>query len=155
MKVSKKSRYGLRAMVELALYYKEGPLSARRISEIQGIPLQYLEQILNRLKKARLIKTTRGPRGGYLLSREPSKIKLGNIIETLEDKNFLVDCLAGKGKNFCSRVDVCKTRGFWERLARSLSEVMNSTTLQDLCQGSKTINRNTENSVEHHYLFQI
>lgn len=153
MKVSKKSRYGLRAMAEIAAYYKKRPLSAKRISESQGIPLQYLEQILNRLKKVGLVKATRGPKGGYALSCRPSRIKLGYIIETLEDKNFLVDCLAQKNKNSCSRIQICKTRRFWEKLTRTIAEVMNSTTLKDLCQGPE-IDKNT-NYIEHHYLFQI
>lgn len=148
-----KSRYGLRAMAELAVYYEKRPLSARRISENQGIPLQYLEQILNRLKKANLVRTTRGLKGGYALSRQPSRIKLGYVIEALEDRNFLVDCLAQNNKNSCGRTETCKTRRFWEKLTRSIAGVMNSTTLQDLCQGPE-IDKNT-NSIEHHYLFQI
>lgn len=139
--------------MELAQAKEENLLSAKAVSESQGIPLQYLEQIFNRLKRRGLVKTRRGSRGGYILSRHPSKIKLKNIIEALEDKGLLVDCLAGKSKDYCDRIEVCKTRGFWQRLARSITTVMNSTTLQDLCQGPKIGEK--ANNIEHHYLFQI
>jgi Rrf2 family protein len=153
MRISKKSRYGLRAMIELGLHHKEGALSAKSISKDQEIPLQYLEQIFNRLKKSGLVKTARGPKGGYRLSREPARIKIKDIIERLEDKNSLVECLVKKGKPACRRVDSCAARRFWDKLSKSITKVLDSTTLQDLCSSAKKAKG--ENNIKHHYMFQI
>lgn len=152
MRISKRSQYGLRAMVTLTLYEKEGPLSARGISKNQEIPLQYLEQILNRLKKKKLVKTVRGPRGGYALSREASKIKIRDITEALEDKNFLTDCI-DKKRASCSRINTCAARIFWKRLDYSIKKVLDSATLQDLC--LKRPRKAKGPSIGHSYLFQI
>ncbi|MFH1867846.1 MAG: Rrf2 family transcriptional regulator [Candidatus Omnitrophota bacterium] len=151
MKISKKSRYGLRAMIELALHKDEGPIPARVISKKQDIPLQYLEQIFNKLKKEGLVNTSRGPNGGYLISREPSKIKIKSIIMALEGEDFLLDCLSSK-KPSCKRSDNCRARRFWKKLGKGISDILDSTTLQDLCKGPKA---KEEAGIGHRYLFQI
>ncbi len=150
MKVSKKFRYGLRAMVELAIYYKAGPLSARAISRVESIPLQYLEQIFNLLKKAGLVKTVRGSRGGYLLSREPSKIRVSHLMEVLDTSPYLTDCLAPKKRSTCSRIDICTVTKFWQKLNKSVKTVVESTTLKDLA-----VKRPKDAIIEHNYMFQI
>lgn len=152
MKVSKKSRYGLRAMIELTLYKDEGPLSARFISKRQDIPLQYLEQIFNRLKRAGLVKAARGPKGGYLLSRGPSKIKIKDIMGALGDAGSLMGCLSDKNPS-CKKTDTCRARKFWKKLDKSINEVLSSTTLQDLCKGPKLSEK--ADNINHRYLFQI
>ncbi|MFC1807502.1 RrF2 family transcriptional regulator [Candidatus Omnitrophota bacterium] len=152
MKFSKKSRYGVRAMAELALYYKEKPMSAKVIAKSQRIPLQYLEQIFNILKKAGLICTVRGPKGGYSISRSPSRIKLKDIMYVLENKRHLADCLTKKGANSCDMIENCLTRTFWEKLDKAVSGVLNSTTLMDLCKKAK---KRKDSSISHSYLFQI
>jgi len=152
MKISKKFRYGLRAMAELASYYKQGSQPAKMVSKRQGIPLQYLEQIFNKLKKKGLIKAERGPKGGYLLSRSPSKIKVNHIIEALEGGYSLTDCIGTKGKQACSRVDFCSTKKFWVKLNKSVRVILESTTLQDLSIKPKTTK---DSKISHNYLFQI
>jgi len=139
-------------MVELALYYKEGPISARAISEVQSIPLQYLEQIFNRLKKKTLVRTARGPKGGYSLSKEPSRISVSSIIEALEDNDFLADCLRKDGKS-CSHLESCGVRFFWEKLDKTINNMLTSTTLDDLCQ--KTPKKTKHGKIAHSYPFQI
>ncbi|NQT90643.1 MAG: Rrf2 family transcriptional regulator [Candidatus Omnitrophica bacterium] len=153
MRASKKLEYGLRAMADLASYYKDGPVSAKNISGRQNIPLQYLEQILNRLKRARLIETVRGPKGGYALSKEPVKVKMSNIFVALGDRGYLVACLGKKSSTPCSRMAMCNTRVFWEKLNKSMAEVLNSMSLQDLCDNKKGGKR--VNKIEHSYPFQI
>ena len=152
MKISKKTRYGLRAMIELALHKEHSSLPARFISKKQDIPLQYLEQIFNRLKRRGLVNTVRGPRGGYVLSRGPSKIKIKDIVAALEGTDSLVTCLAGKNAS-CKRADMCRARKFWKRLNRSIDEILASTTLQDLTKGPRPSEKT--NNIDHSYLFQI
>lgn len=84
MKVSKRATYGIMAAVDLAINAKEFPVQARAIARRQGIPIRFLEQVLHALKHADLIESHRGAQGGYLLSREPSRISLADILETLE-----------------------------------------------------------------------
>lgn len=153
MKISRRSEYGLAAMVELAYFYQQNPVPARDVAEKQRIPLQYLEQIFNRLKKAGLIKTARGPRGGYLLSQHPSKIRIKDILDVLEEKGLVVDCLNGKKKHGCNRSDFCNVRKFFQELADQMKKILNSTTLQDLC--NKQPKRRRGNNIEHTYTFQI
>jgi Rrf2 family protein len=155
MKFSTRFRYGLRAMTELAGHYdKKTPLSAKSISESQGISLEYLEQILNRLKNKHLIKTIRGPKGGYMLSRTPAQINVKDIMGILEDNGFLVDCLNGEGDSRCKRTRACLTRPFWQMLYNNIIKTMESTTLKDLS-GGDISNIKTYNNIKHRYLFQI
>jgi len=152
MKISRKSRYGLRAMVELGLYYKKGPISARVVSKAQSVPLQYLEQIFNRLKKKALIKALRGPRGGYSLSKDPKKISIKSILDALEDNNSLTDCLKNE-KRPCKRLEDCGTKFFWQKLDKAINKVLVTTTLYDLCQ--KTPKKKKDSNINHSYPFQI
>jgi len=150
LKVSKKFRYGLRAMVELAIYYKSGPLSAKSIAMVESIPLQYLEQIFNLLKNAGLVKTIRGSKGGYLLAREPSRIKVSHIMDILDTNPYLTDCLAPKQIMSCDNIDTCAVTKFWQKLQRSVKTVVDSTTLKDLA-----AKRPKDASIGHNYMFQI
>ncbi len=137
-------------MVELAIYYKTGPLSARAISMVESIPLQYLEQIFNLLKRAGLVKTVRGAKGGYLLSREPSKIRVSHVMDVLDAGPYLADCLIPKKRRPCSRIDICSVTKFWQRLNKSIKTVVESTTLKDLA-----VKRPKGANIGHSYMFQI
>ncbi|MBX3301647.1 MAG: Rrf2 family transcriptional regulator [Nitrospira sp.] len=88
MKVSKRTTYGIMAAVDLAINAKEFPIQARAIARRQGIPIRFLEQVLHALKNADLIESHRGAQGGYLLSREPSRISIADILEALEGPLF-------------------------------------------------------------------
>ena len=152
MKISKKSRYGLRAMIELSLSYEKGPLSASHVSARQGIPVLYLEQIFNCLKKKGLVKTQRGPKGGYVLSSAPSNISVHEILSALGERDFIVECLSKK-KSICSRADACHARLFWSKFDNQVKDVLSSTTLKDICLDRPA---NYEpNGIEHSYAFQI
>lgn len=137
-------------MVELAAYYKSGPLSAKAISRVQSMPLQYLEQIFNLLKKAGLVKTIRGSKGGYLLSREPSKIKVSHIMHVLDTGPYLADCLVPKKREPCGKIDTCSVTKFWQRLNKSIKTIAESTSLKDLA-----VKRPKGASIGHNYMFQI
>ncbi|MBZ9572012.1 RrF2 family transcriptional regulator [Patescibacteria group bacterium] len=135
MKISKKSQYGLRAMVYLAnprLKDKACPL--KKISKDEEIPFDFLEKIFSKLEKAGLIKAKRGIQGGYFLAREPKKITVGKIIRILEGTIAPVRCIAKeKGIKFhCPRKKICKTFNVWQKIQDILNSTLNSITLADL-----------------------
>ncbi|QBD84673.1 Rrf2 family transcriptional regulator [Clostridium tetani] len=129
MKLSTKGRYGVRAMIDLALNYGDIPISIKSISERQNISEYYLEQLFATLRKADLIKSIRGAQGGYLLSREPKDINIAEIIETLEGPVELSNCVS---QGECENMDSCSTRLLWVRIKESIDNVTKTTTLQDM-----------------------
>jgi Rrf2 family transcriptional regulator, cysteine metabolism repressor len=129
MKLSTKGRYGIKAMVDLAIHYGVEPISIKSISERQNISEYYLEQLFAPLRKANIIKSVRGAQGGYVLNREPKDITTAEIMEVLEGPVEISDCL---DENTCSNIDCCATRGLWARIKESIDSVLESTTLQDL-----------------------
>ena len=133
MKISKKSQYGLRAMVYLAKVFKKDKVfPLREIAKKEGISFDYLEKIISKLKKAGFLKVKRGVRGGYFLAKSPAKIKIGEIIKTLEGTIGLVKCIAKGQKYYCPREKKCLTKNFWKRIQDSLNFALNSITLADL-----------------------
>ncbi len=134
MKFSTRARYGLRAMVDLAQNYAAGePIPLFQIAERQGISEGYLEQLITFLRKGGLVRSVRGAQGGYLLSREPSKITAGEIIRCLEGPLSPTNCVSEDDPETCERADACVTRLLWERVRKSVAHVLDTTTLEDLC----------------------
>ena len=124
------------ALYELALHYGEGAVALKTIAENQGISEHYLEQLMSALRNAGLVKSLRGAQGGYLLAREPADITIGSIITAMEGPIALVDCLltgAGDKNQVCNRANHCVTRGVWEKVCDSISDVLEHITLEDLC----------------------
>jgi Rrf2 family cysteine metabolism transcriptional repressor len=138
MKLSTKGRYGIKAMVDLAIHYGIEPVSIKSISERQNISEYYLEQLFAPLRKANIIKSVRGAQGGYILNREPKDITTAEIMEVLEGPVEISDCLE---ENTCSNIDCCATRGFWARIKDSIDSVLESTTLQDLVDDYNTLKK--------------
>ena len=130
MKLSTKSRYGLRLMLELALTGKDQLLQIKDISKKQDISEKYLEQIVSLLKKAKLVKATRGARGGYNLSKDASEISLREIIEALEGDLTLVDCV--DHPDACERQLFCPTTEVWKIVAGKLRETLDAMSLANL-----------------------
>ena len=135
MKLSTKGRYGVAAMFDLAMHYGQGPISLRSIAKRQLISEQYLEQLIGALRKAGYVKSIRGAQGGYALVKDPSKISVGDVIEAMEGPITPVDCLLeeANGKISCNRVEICMTRGVLLRVRDSITSVLDSVTLADLC----------------------
>jgi len=129
MKLSTKGRYGVKAMVDLAIHYGKEPVSIKSISERQNISEYYLEQLFSPLRKANLIKSIRGAQGGYILNNNPKDITVAEIMEVLEGPIEISDCLE---EGTCINVDCCATRLLWVRIKDSIDSVMQSTTLQDM-----------------------
>ena len=113
MKLSTKGRYGVKAMVDLAIHYGGSPVSIKSISQRQNISEYYLEQLFSSLRKAKLIKSIRGAQGGYILNRQPEDITVSDIIEVLEGPIEISDCLDGVT---CNNVDCCATRLLWKKI---------------------------------------
>jgi len=130
MKVSTKGRYGVRAMLELAKLDSNTPMSARSISEKQGIPIPYLEKILFILNKAGLVRSIKGPGGGYLLAKSPKEISIGDIVRVLEGPIALADCLKPSKK--CDRIENCVAMILWKRLSNGIEQTLNEVSLHDL-----------------------
>jgi len=129
MKLSTKGRYGARAAFELAKHFGEGPIMVRQIAERQEISERYLEQILNSLRTADLVKSTRGARGGYELARQPSDITMGEIVRILEGPFDIVPC---NGESGCGRFAECITCDIWAEVKSAIGNVLDMVTLADL-----------------------
>ncbi|MHC6179512.1 RrF2 family transcriptional regulator [Clostridium sp. JNZ X4-2] len=132
MKLSTKGRYGVKAMVDLAIHYSHEPSSIKSISERQNISEYYLEQLFSSLRKSNLIKSIRGAQGGYILNREPKDITIADIMEVLEGPIEISDCIDENNESPCSKVDCCATRLLWSKIKDSMDQVMKFTTLQDM-----------------------
>ena len=130
MKLSTRSRYGTRIMLEMARHYKEGFIQSAEIAKHQDVSLKYIEQILIPLKKANYVKSARGPRGGHRLAKSPGKIKLGNLVALLEGSPCLTECTLDP--KTCGRVKTCMTRKLWQTAARAMYAKLNTYTLYDL-----------------------
>jgi len=130
MKLSKRTRYGFRLMVELAKRFDEGPVSLKEIAELENISVKFLEQIIIQLKTAGPVKAVRGPKGGYILSQPPSQITLKSLFEIFEGSSGIVECVRDPSE--CKRADSCLSRKLWTTLERTISETLGSATLEDL-----------------------
>ena len=130
MRITRKSDYGLRAMVELARRFGEAPISIGEIAASQGIPDPFLEKIMQELKGAGLIRATHGRGGGYSLERPPEAISVKEVIEALEGPVALVNCLDTSLR--CEIERGCPTSTFWAVINERFERALGETTLQDL-----------------------
>ncbi len=130
MKVSTRTRYGIRAAIELACNYHGGPLQLRLIAERQGISIKYLEQLMAVLRASGLVRSIRGAKGGYLLAKPPSQIKLSDVFHCLEGPVATTECVEDRQR--CIRAADCLARKLWTDVERAINEVLDAITLQDL-----------------------
>ncbi len=130
MRLPTKARYGMRAMLDLALHAAEGPVLMRDIASRQGLPEKYLEQVLIPLRQARLVRSARGARGGYMLARDASEISLLEILEASMGDLAMVDCTEDPG--YCARVDACAAYVIWKELTETIRETLAKRSLADL-----------------------
>lgn len=138
MKLSTRSRYGLRAIVDLAMEFGKGPLQIKAIAERQDISNKYLEQLMAILKSSGLVRSIRGARGGYVLAKDPKEIKVSDVFIALEGPLMTVDCL--EHPEFCTKCSDCVTRDVWSQIQIAMMGVMESITLQDLVDKSHSGN---------------
>ncbi len=130
MKLSTKTRYGTRILIELALRADQGAIQVSKISSKQKIPAKYLEQILLTLKKAGIVNSVRGPKGGHLLVKEPSQISLGQIVRLFEGQTDLVECVSFPEK--CELAADCLVRNAWHDATSVLYEKLDGISIGDL-----------------------
>lgn len=130
MKLSTRSRYGVRALLELAIDFDKGPLQIKTIATRENISNKYLEQLISTLKAAGLVVSVRGPKGGYKLARAPQDIELSEVFQVLEGPITMFDCLVDK--NYCTRCGDCLTKKIWLRMQNAISDVLKSITLADM-----------------------
>ncbi len=140
LKLSTKGQYGVRAMFEIAKNYKKGPITIREIADRQNVSVAYLEQLLNRLRKEKLIKSRKGPGGGYILGRHPGEISVRTILTTLEGPVAIARCLDPAAKG-CSRVEGCVARLLWKSLGEKIEHFLDTISLKDLLNEDVKITR--------------
>ncbi len=140
MKLSTKGRYGVTAMYDLAMHSGKGPISLKSVAERQLISEHYLEQLMGQLRKAGLVKSTRGAQGGYMLTKRPEEITVGDIVRVMEGPIAPVDCLLSENSSSCAKASRCVTRGVWQKVGESIAKVLDEITLADLCLEDQRIN---------------
>lgn len=141
MKLSTRGRYGLRAVLDLALNSKDEVVPLNEIALRQKISISYLEQLISKLRKAGIVTSIRGAQGGYQLAREPENLSVGEILRTLEGNLEPVECseITGEG-DVCSASDNCVTKYVWKRISDSISSAVDTLMLSELIEESKKVN---------------
>ncbi|MEO0049543.1 MAG: RrF2 family transcriptional regulator [candidate division WOR-3 bacterium] len=133
MKLTTRTRYAVRALAYLGWRYGRGTVQLREIADSEGVTEKYLEQIFYRLSRAGLIKTKRGPGGGYELTRKPSAIKLIDILSAVGESFAPVFCVADDKTKVCPRIKNCPARPYWMKLRGALEGFFKNHTLADIC----------------------
>lgn len=129
MRLTTKGRYAVTAMLDLALHYDEGPITLADISQRQGISLSYLEQLFAKLRRKGLVDSTRGPGGGYRLSRIPDEIPVADVIIAVDEKLETTRC-GGLGN--CQEDERCLTHDLWTELSDQIYQFLSGISLGNL-----------------------
>lgn len=134
MRLSKRSEYGLRALQDLAAHHGQGPVRAQDLAEVNRIPVKFLEQILLTLKHADIVRSHRGPQGGYTLSRPPAEITLGQVVRILDGPLAPISCASRTAYEPCSCPDEtrCGLRRVMLQVRDAVADIMDRTTLADV-----------------------
>ncbi len=135
MRLSTRTRYGIRALLELAENQGSGPLQLKIIARRQDISVKYLDQLMAILKSAGFVRSIRGAKGGYMLAKAPVQIKLSDVFCCLEGPVVTVECT--ENENYCARSADCVARQVWTQLQEAIMAVLQSITFQDLVDRTK------------------
>lgn len=138
MRISTKGDYATRAMQDLALHYEKGPIQIEEIARRQHLPARYLEQILLSLKRAGFVESKRGVSGGYYLAKHPREITVGAIIRAMEGPIVPIFCVDSGPREICIEEPHCSLRDVWVDVRDAVVQIVDQTTLEDLCQRSRT-----------------
>jgi len=133
MKLSTKSRYGTRILVDLSLQDKNKPVQVSQISKRQGITVKYVEQILRPLKKEGYVSSVRGAKGGYIIAKNPQKITLGQIVKLFEPHADIIECISQP--EICDLSTDCNVRLAWEKANLAFFESLDAITIDDIVWG--------------------
>ncbi len=153
MKLNTKGRYAVTAMFDVAIHQHQGPVSLSDISQRQGISLSYLEQLFSRIRRAGLVKSTRGPGGGYHLASSASEIAIADIITAVDESVDATRCGGGEG---CDNHERCLTHDLWEGLSDQIHVFLSGITLEDAISKQQVLDtaarqdalRNNEQTIE-------
>ena len=146
MKLSTKGRYGLRAMIDLAIHGKEEAVSIASIAARQKISESYLEQLIPKLRKAGMISSVRGAGGGYMLAKPASEISVGDILRALEGSLDPVDCAGLPGGSGCTASGGCVTKYVWQKINESINQTVDGMNLEELIRETESENTSEINS---------
>jgi len=133
MKLSTRSRYGMRAIVDITRHQESGPVSLKEIAERQGVSTKYMEHVVARLLRRRLVSSRRGAHGGYMLSRSPEEITAKEVVHALEGTPMLIQCVSKPER--CGRSASCVTRQVWGQVEDAIDAALDSITIADLATG--------------------
>lgn len=130
MKLSTRTRYGVRAVIEMATNDSKKPLQLKVIAERQDISVKYLEQLMNALRSGGVVRSIRGARGGYILAKPPNQIKLIEVFNCLEGPVITTECV--EDEDYCRRAADCAARLLWIQVQQAIRNTLESVTVQDL-----------------------
>ena len=136
MRLSTRSRYGTRMMLDLAERYDQGPTRLGEIAKRQDISVKYLEQLIIPLKQSNFIRSVRGAKGGHILARPPEEISIGQIVTALEGGTELIGCIGNPDE--CGRSDSCLTRCIWRDVSKAIYDQLHSITLSTILENEKS-----------------
>ena len=137
MRLSTRSRYGIRAMFDIAFFGNGAPVSLKNISRRQEISEPYLEQLFAKLRRAELVCSVRGAQGGYYLARPPEEITVGQVLRTLEGSITPAECV--DRPECCGDVQACVSHIVWKRISDGLDKVVDAITIQDMLNDAKAL----------------
>lgn len=147
MKLSTKGRYGLRAVLDIAVYGREEAVALSGTSEREGISINYLEQLVPKLKKAGILNSIRGAQGGYVLAKPAEEISVGDVLRALEGSLSPVDCGELDGEEGCSAAKSCVTKYVWKKISDSINETVDAITLAELVKESSCQEKKKEQNM--------
>lgn len=130
MKLSTRSRYGTRMLLDIAENSNGKPVSVSEVSKRLGVSVKYLEQLIRPLKRGGYLDSVRGPKGGHMLTRPPSEITVGEVVRLLEGGINLTECVADE--DACSRSDSCSVRNVWVEATKAMNGILDSITLSQI-----------------------
>ena len=139
MRLTTKGQYAVRALVTLMILGDDGPVTLKEISETEDISLNYLEQLFSKMRKGKIVKSIKGPGGGYVLARDSRDIKVGEVIEVVEESISPVACVddGPQAQSCCDRSHKCTTQWLWAELGLRIKDFLNSVTIHDLYEEAK------------------
>lgn len=151
LKLSTKGRYGLRAFIDIAVYSENEPVSLANVAKRQDISISYLEQLIAKLKKAGLTKSTRGANGGYVLAKPASEISVGDVLRALEGDLAPVDCpsVTGSAEEHCDVAGGCVTKIVWKRINDSINQAVDNIYIGELVEETKRCHKIGEGAENH------
>ena len=136
MKLTAKGRYAVTAMLDLAVHEQDGPISLAEISERQGISLSYLEQLFAKMRRNKLVASTRGPGGGYSLKNSPENVCIADVINAVDEKMNVTNKDVMDGS---TDFEPCLTEQLWEELSEQIQNYLTTISLADMMQNNEVM----------------